>query len=948
MLRTTQMVSALMMLAGLAFSDLLQAQVQVTSEEAAAMYKVVNKKRISVHDPSVVFDSTSGRYYIFGSHKAGAYTTDMRNWTAANPTWANASGGIASNAEAFVTPQVTKVMKGGEEVDFPTFNAMDWSKRTDNAYDINGNMWAPDVVWNPTMNKWCCYLSINGDKWHSSIILLTADKITGPYRYQGPVVICGFDGTDHSYKDTDLELVLGTQASLPARYDVGEKWGNRWPHTIDPAVFYDEEGKLWMVYGSWSGGIWMLELDETTGLRDYNVTYPSVGGNTDGVTSDPYYGTKVGGGYYVSGEGPYIEHIGKYYYMFVSYGFFNPDGGYEMRVFRSEKPNGPYKDSRGVSAIFNGYVMNYGVNGDKRGEKLMGAYNHWGTVAQGECAQGHNSIIAAPDDRTYLVYHTKFNNNTYFHEVRTHQVFVNKDGWLVASPFEYNGEQMTNTDIASKALFSAEEMAGGYQLLVHTYNMDYANYQENTPRNIVLHSDGTVTGYKTGTWSLDTEAAYITLKLGSYTYTGVAVPAVMDGYDIPLVTFTACCTATGENIWGYKMDARYELAWQLNHQKVPVTDGMKIKRHVPLMDIDCGMPNVAIEWTSDQPEVVSPIGRYNPTLLEADLPLTLGVKISTPGYYWQKSWQATALSAANATPQCDWSGNMVAHYGFDDTLLSNSLQPTEQATTGKNGTATLPKMEEEGEFRQGNVAHLYFGANGNESYVAIPNALKGRTLKQGATLSFWVKRCDDNLWDAFFAFVSGNSRFYMTGNAYMGYNDGNSEGVNNWIDLNHPSAVTTGLIGANSWHLVTLTITADALHLYIDGKEAAIKACNGMLNGETVSAASAFDYGLIVSLLQSADELCLGKGSFWGSPECYIDDVVLYARALSAEQVQGLELMENRVFSFASLATGIHEVQQAQPQKSCAVYDICGRKLSSTTLPAKKGLYIVNGKKVLR
>ena len=227
MLRTTQMVSALMMLAGVAFSDLFQAQVQVTSEEAAAMYKVVNKKRISVHDPSVVFDSTSGRYYIFGSHKAGAYTTDMRNWTAANPTWANASGGIASNAEAFVTPQVTKVMKGGEEVDFPVFNAMDWSKRTDNAYDINGNMWAPDVVWNPTMNKWCCYLSINGDKWHSSIILLTADKITGPYRYQGPVVICGFDGTDHSYKDTDLELVLGTQASLPARYDVGEKWGNR-------------------------------------------------------------------------------------------------------------------------------------------------------------------------------------------------------------------------------------------------------------------------------------------------------------------------------------------------------------------------------------------------------------------------------------------------------------------------------------------------------------------------------------------------------------------------------------------------------------------------------------------------------------------------------------------------------------------------------------------------
>ena len=106
----------------------------------------------------------------------------------------------------------------------------------------------------------------------------------------------------------------------------------------------------------------MLELDETTGLRDYNVTYPSVGGNTDGVTSDPYYGTKVGGGYYVSGEGPYIEHIGKYYYMFVSYGFFNPDGGYEMRVFRSSTPTGPYKDAAGNSALYPSYLLNYGPN----------------------------------------------------------------------------------------------------------------------------------------------------------------------------------------------------------------------------------------------------------------------------------------------------------------------------------------------------------------------------------------------------------------------------------------------------------------------------------------------------------------------------------------------------------------------------------------------------------
>ena len=280
------------------FSSLtLMAQTELTYQEAKTLYKNVNKSRTSVHDPSVVYDETSQRCYGFGCHRGGAYTTNLRDWTNVTPTWKTATSNNASNADAFVTPAVKKVMKGGTEVDLPAFNACDWSKRTDSNYDINGNMWAPDVIWNPTMKKWCYYLSVNGYSWHSSIILLTSDNITGPYLYQGPVVICGFDNGSHSYKETDLEMVIGQQSTLPDRYNVGTNWGKRWPHTIDPTVFFDEEGKLWMAYGSWSGGIWMLELDEKTGLRDYDVSYPSTNGNSDGVISDPYFGTKIAGGY---------------------------------------------------------------------------------------------------------------------------------------------------------------------------------------------------------------------------------------------------------------------------------------------------------------------------------------------------------------------------------------------------------------------------------------------------------------------------------------------------------------------------------------------------------------------------------------------------------------------------------------------------------------------------
>ena len=58
----------------------------------------------------------------------------------------------------------------------------------------------------------------------------------------------------------------------------------------------------------------MMKLDEETGLRDYDVTY------AENETSDPYFGKKIAGGHYVSGEASYIEYIGGYYFLFMTYG----------------------------------------------------------------------------------------------------------------------------------------------------------------------------------------------------------------------------------------------------------------------------------------------------------------------------------------------------------------------------------------------------------------------------------------------------------------------------------------------------------------------------------------------------------------------------------------------------------------------------------------------------
>ena len=509
--------------------------------------------RVSVHDPSVVFDPATSSYYIFGSHRAAAKSNNLMTWEAFTAPWATATSTNAANAEAFTTPQITKVTKGGIEYDL-NFDAQAWSARGNESYNVDGNMWAPDVIFNKKLGKWCMYLSINGDAWYSSIIMLTADNIAGPYRYQAPVVMSGFKSGD-SYKSTDLEIVLGEQATLPERYAPTDNYGNHWPNAIDPCVFYDEDGNLLMSYGSWSGGIFMLQLDEETGLRDYDVDYEL------SATSDPYFGKKIAGGAYVSGEASYIEYIGGYYFLFMTYGGLEAAGGYQMRVFRSLSPDGPYVDSKGSSAIYNSYQLNFGptANDGNRGVNILGAYSKWGNLltgganeASGERAQGHNSIIAAPDGRTYLVYHTRFQNWGEGHQVRVHQVYQNEEGWLVAAPFEYTGEGVKSAGIAATQKVATADIPGNYKLLAHRYGLDQTKMEYAVPVDIKLNADGTITGAVEGTWKIKTGTSYITIQLGA-DYKGVMVPQTLEPTDTKAPSFTALDSQTGVTIWGYKV-----------------------------------------------------------------------------------------------------------------------------------------------------------------------------------------------------------------------------------------------------------------------------------------------------------------------------------------------------------------------------------------------------------
>ena len=496
-------------------------------------------QRASAHDPSIVKEGDT--YYVFGSHRAWLRSKDLKNWESFENNLST------DYAEILAEPWAA------------------WSSQNDNANtDISGNMWAPDVVWNKTMNKWCMYLSLNGggrnNVQKSMIVLLTADHLDGDWTYVAPVVYSGFRDSDVAATDIGsgegkVDGVLDADGKVPTRY---LSLDDRGVNAIDADVQTDDDGSMWLSYGSWFGGIWMMKLDPATGLRDYATTYGTVKNE-----SDVYYGRKIAGGANNSGEGASYVKRGDYWYLFVSMGQLGVDGGYQIREFRSKNLTGPYTDQNGNSARYgtviagsSGSGMNKLVN---RGLKVLGSASYNG-IAEIRAAQGGNEVYIDDDGSIYNVYHTRFvdrqRNETATgsdNELRVQQMVVSPDGWLVSTPYEYSGA------FRQKSSYTVDEVSGSYQIVVNDPTRTYATNTEQVSdesarladagivhaANIDLASDGSVSGQAQGTWSLDgnTVTLHITAStvgnnasgmMGDYALTVCEQPNEVGGYALTL------------------------------------------------------------------------------------------------------------------------------------------------------------------------------------------------------------------------------------------------------------------------------------------------------------------------------------------------------------------------------------------------------------------------------
>lgn len=650
------------------------AQTNLTDADIEGAYSARQyNKRVVCHDPSIVIDDitnpSSPTYYIYGSHLGRGKTTADKNYqewtvfkageenaTATNSLFCNTGGVLVNFSQAYSTHAITSVKDySGKSVTFGNFDANGWQKKGNT---VKGMQWAPDVVYNKTMKKWCMYMSLNGDSWCSSIVCFTSDNIEGPWKYQGPVVFSGFFGkyahnsyaAANDWKNTDLAIATG-ETSLPQRYNVGDKWGSFWPNCIDPCVFYDDNDNLWMSYGSWSGGIFLLKLDKTNGLRDYTYTFPyevngkaaTPGTANANTTSDPYFGKKIAGGYYVSGEASYIEKIGSHYFLFMSYGKLDSNGGYQMRVFRSDKPEGPYVDCNGTSAVTNRYLMNYSAKtADNRGVLLFGGYK-WDPMSGAEIAQGHNSAFNDKQGRSFVVYHSRFSNQGEGHQVRVHQLFLNDEGWIMAAPFEFDGETITNNDIATKASIADSEIAGDYQFMRHEYGQDTEKKAYETPVNIRLNADGTITGAEKGTWERTAGTDYIHLTINGVVYRGVLVRQTIDYTNIPAVAISALSSSSGsttlgqknytkqQQVWAVKADAKAAIKYTANKMSLPFDDGTVIEESLTLPTE--GLLGANVSWKSGNESVLTSDG----TVMGKG-EVTMTMTISKDNYVYTKDY----------------------------------------------------------------------------------------------------------------------------------------------------------------------------------------------------------------------------------------------------------------------------------------------------------------------
>jgi len=322
----------------------------------------------------------------------------------------------------------------------------------------NTGIWAPYIL--KFGSEYRLYYSLASDGFRVSAIgLLTSSSPEGPWVEKGLVVTSKTEGP-------------GTNA-------------------IDPTVVITPSGDHYMYYGSAWDGLFVIKLNSQTGLAV----------NTGEIGKRIVRRGKTNGVYNGNLEGPeiiYNAEQGKYY-LFVAYDWI--DTKYNVRVFRSSNPEGPFVDWNGEDAD---------AQSDHVDQIVLAPYafkEHGGWQGTAHC-----SVFKDDNGQYYMANQARPAANKFFMVMHVRKMFWSDNGWPMVSPERYANVPQTP--------ITRNELIGQYEQIVQGYVRvpGYANEQTNPninyalPNNPQLHANGTIFGDPNNTWVFDAQKSTLEMR----------------------------------------------------------------------------------------------------------------------------------------------------------------------------------------------------------------------------------------------------------------------------------------------------------------------------------------------------------------------------------------------------------------------------------------------------
>lgn len=365
---------------------------------------------------------------------------------------------------------------------------------------------------------------------------------------------------------------------------------------LDPQVTYDESGNMYLTYGSFGAGTYIIELDSQTGLRkdgqtewldeDTINTYLEEARAIPVGDTHSYYGThltycaegSVITHQYdveiVSEDGKVTDTYDDYYYLMTCIGVLRRN--YVLLTAKSDTVTSftnlsgdpMASDWIGRELVTGLYppLSGYRSDLDREGyittaDRIEGSLEYvamssfkWADYDFDIHAPGHGDLYTTSDGvniamlmvRTLALSSEKVNYCDNGYELaagsdkffmQAHQYYINSVGDIVINANRYSGEAER---AVSKEEFLHFAKDNQFQLVLagDPYVTTEAVY-------VTMNEDGTITGDATGTWMMYGDN-YIKLEVDGYdTYYGVAAVSWLDNKDCVGTTVTAMGQTTG-------------------------------------------------------------------------------------------------------------------------------------------------------------------------------------------------------------------------------------------------------------------------------------------------------------------------------------------------------------------------------------------------------------------